>query len=411
MERMVPVQFNDVSFSPLEQMSNVPNVGHTKVRVFSKYRNRNGSYITDEVAEALIKSAVEAHVPVVGFYDKETEDFTSHVREDLACAYGFCDDFLGWEKHEDEDGVEREYAVFSVFLHTEYFAAAGKIVGNPQSMELDIDSISGDWVTLNDGAEVYVYETARMKGLAVLGKSVEPCFQGAAFFSMQDKFEMLVNELVERVHSVATEDEEEKEDMIFKVRGVESEDYQSLFEKLNPNYDEEHQFEVGEVIFQMEDGSAKSYSCEDGKEKTYAFSKDEEGNLQFELVSERSCDGFEADCAHFAEMAEQAGARVEELVAELDEAKAKIAEYEAQFKAIEDGKKAKLVESYENSLSDEEIAPIREQIDTFNYDELEAKLAVCFARKSVGKEEARKIPVPEDDERVALAKLMEKYRK
>ena len=54
MERQIPIYFNDVSFSsPLEPIANIPTIGKTKVRVFTKYRNRNGSYITDEMADQL----------------------------------------------------------------------------------------------------------------------------------------------------------------------------------------------------------------------------------------------------------------------------------------------------------------------------------------------------------------------
>jgi len=42
------------------------------VRVFTKYANRNGSYITDAVADQLIQSATSGMTPIVGFFDPET---------------------------------------------------------------------------------------------------------------------------------------------------------------------------------------------------------------------------------------------------------------------------------------------------------------------------------------------------
>ena len=137
----------------------------------------------------------------------------------------------------DEDGVEREYATFSVFLFTNYFSAANKIVGNPQSMELDPDSIEGNWVAMDeDGTEYFVYEKATMKGFTVLGKDIEPCFQGAAFFSNDyngsrfDKFSALLEELQKTVEDIKqSEAEVGGKDMNFYIQGVDNENYIALF--------------------------------------------------------------------------------------------------------------------------------------------------------------------------------------
>jgi len=50
-----------------------------RCRIFYKYENRNGTYITDEFAEKLISSL--PYVPVKGIYSDE--DYTDHgVRRD-----------------------------------------------------------------------------------------------------------------------------------------------------------------------------------------------------------------------------------------------------------------------------------------------------------------------------------------
>jgi hypothetical protein len=67
--------------------------------------------------------------PVVGFFDPETQTWASHTGPTLANAYGYVEDFLGWEPFADSDGITREYAVFSVNLFTEYFEEAKKIIG------------------------------------------------------------------------------------------------------------------------------------------------------------------------------------------------------------------------------------------------------------------------------------------
>jgi len=115
--------------SPVQEISTAnPNIYRLKVRVFTKYANRNGSYITEEVANQLIESATNGLTPVVGFFDPETKTWASHTGPTLANAYGYVEDFLGWEPFLDTDGVTREYAVFSVMLFTEYYEEAKNII-------------------------------------------------------------------------------------------------------------------------------------------------------------------------------------------------------------------------------------------------------------------------------------------
>ena len=406
MERQIPIYFNDVSFSsPLEPLLNVPNTGKTKARVFSKYKNRNGSYITDEVAQELIDSALEMHVPVVGFFDKEADDFTSHVGEDLACAYGYCDDFLGWETHVDNDGVEREYAVFSIFLHTNYFKAANKIVGNPQSMELDPESIEGEWVQMEDEMEYFVYKSAKMKGFTVLGKNVEPCFQGAAFFannnSRFDKFSALLNEMMSEVK------EGGNGKMIFNISGLNNENYASLFQMLNVNFEEDHNFELDEVIYAMDDEFAYSFACGTKKQKKYRYFKNENDELNYELVEEFSCDELKNSLDQQRADFEN---QINDINAHLTEALQKISEYEAQLKLIEDAKKQNIVDTYSEMLTEDELNPVRANINEYSVDEVESKLATIFARKQFSKAKNR-VPLNEEDKRSDLEKLMEKYKK
>lgn len=407
MERQIPIYFNDVSFSsPLEPLLNVPNTGRTKARVFSKYKNRNGSYITDEVAQELIDSALAMHVPVVGFFDKEADDFTSHTTEDLASAYGYCDDFLGWETHIDNDGVAREYAVFSIFLHTNYFKAANKIVGNPQSMELDPESIAGEWVQMEgEEDEYFVYSSAKMKGFTVLGKNVEPCFQGAAFFannnSRFDRFSALLDEMMNEVKKGGNGN------MIFNISGLDNENYGGLFQMLNTNFDEDHNFELNEVIYAMDNEFAYSFACGTKKQKKYRHFKDENGELKYELVEELSCDELNNTLEEQRTNFEN---QINEINEKLTAALEKIADYEAQLRTIEEAKKQNIVDTYSEMLSEDELNPIKAKIAEYSVEEVESKLAVLFAHKQISKAK-NKVPLVEEDKRSDLEKLMEKYKK
>jgi len=182
MKRNIPIYFdNAVIVSPLQEISASKGLGRLQVGVFTRYGNRNGSYIKDDVADMLISSAIRGDTPVVGFFDPETQGWAGHTGPTLASAYGYVEGFDGWQLFKDSDGVEREYAVFSVVLFTRYFNEANFVVGQNQSMELDINSIEGDWANIND-TEYFVYTKAEIMGLCIIGAH-EPCFSVSSFFA------------------------------------------------------------------------------------------------------------------------------------------------------------------------------------------------------------------------------------
>ena len=61
-------------------------------------------------------------------------------------------------------------------------------------MELYDKSITGDWKII-EGRRYFVFEDACFLGLQALGDDVEPCFEGAAFFSLYNSLKELVHDL------------------------------------------------------------------------------------------------------------------------------------------------------------------------------------------------------------------------
>ena len=61
-------------------------------------------------------------------------------------------------------------------------------------MELYVPSITGDWKII-DGQKCFVFKTGCFLGLQVLGNEVEPCFEGAAFFSLIDSLKTAINKI------------------------------------------------------------------------------------------------------------------------------------------------------------------------------------------------------------------------
>ena len=422
MERQIPIYFDSVIVdSPFQGISNtLPNVGRLKVRVFTKYGNRNGSYITEAVANQLIESATQGTTPVVGFFDPATQTWASHSGPTLANGYGYVESFLGWEPFEDTDGVTREYAVFSVVLFTDYYEEAKKIIGQNQSMELDPASITGDWTLIN-GEEYYVYNTAKMLGFCVIGEH-EPCFSVSSFFSKNDdtyksqyeKFSSLLFNLKTQVEEAEKNNEGGEQPM------NEFENQEVVEQVENPQVQEEVQdtFQAEEETVETE---ATVVEEEEVVEETAEFEAAEEEvseepsefdalQAQFNELQE-SYNKLQSDFEEVQSRVETANSEIESLRAQNVELQNTVQNYEQQAIAFENARKEKLIEKYEKVLNEEEITPIKGEIENFSYEELESKLAIIFAnQKMSSSDESEKVPLPEPQES-QFALLMKKYRK
>lgn len=423
MERQIPIYFDSVVIdSPFQGISNtLPNVGRLKVRVFTKYGNRNGSYITEAVANQLIESATQGTTPVVGFFDPATQTWASHSGPTLANGYGYVENFLGWEPFEDTDGITREYAVFSVVLFTDYYEEAKKIIGQNQSMELDPASITGDWTLIN-GEEYYVYNTAKMLGFCVIGEH-EPCFSVSSFFSKNDdtynsqyeKFSSLLFNLKTQVEEAEKNNEGGEQPM------NEFENQEVVEQVENPQVQEEVQ-----DTFQAEEEIVESAETTIEEEEVVAEETTEPESVEEEVSEEPS--EFDVLQTQFNELQEsynklqsdfeEAQSRIESTNSEIESLHAQnvalqntIQEYEQQALTYENARKEKLFEKYEKVLNEEEITPIKGEIENFSYEELESKLAIAFAnQKMSSSDELEKVPLPEPQES-QFALLMKKYRK
>lgn len=433
MERKIPIYFDSVIVSsPLERISESnQNLGRLKVRVFTKYANRNGSYITDAVAQQLIDSATTGNVPVIGFFDPQSQSWSSHTGPTLANAYGYVENFEGWQSFSDTDGVARDYAVFSVVLFTKYFEEAQKVLGQNQSMELNPDSITGDWAKIGE-EEYYVFKTAEMLGFCIIGDH-EPCFSVSAFFSKDDdtydtqydKFSSLLSDLkaqVEEAKNVQKGGEQPMNEFENQeVVDVQDTPVENIKEVSNDNFENNISEAEVKVENTVEDVAAEENIVEEPvfeEQEQEQESSDEPS--EYDLLQER----FEALQNSYNELTQQLNDKINEfnnLQAELNnqiesmknenaQLQEKVNEYEAQKISEENNRKEELVKKYENILTSEEIAPIREMINDFSYDELESKLAILYANKKIAGTESKKVPLPEPEES-QFALLMKKYRK
>lgn len=418
MDKKIPIYFDSVIIaSPTQPISSSkPELGRLDVGVFTKYGNRNGSYITDEIAESLIASATSGNTPVVGFFDPESESWAGHTGPALASAYGYVESFKGWQPFTDTDGVTRDYAVFSVVLFNKYYKEANLVVGQHQSMELDRDSIDGDWANIDD-TEYFVYTKASIMGLCIIGEH-EPCFSVSTFFEKEDehyasqyeKFSSLLSGLKEQVEEAESEQkggEQPMDNELEKNLGTPAEEPVTEPVATEPEAEPAIQPELPLV----EDPVLAEPAAEPAAEPIdFEALVAELQNANSELTT--NYENAQNRIAELEQALASANAATETANGRISELEASIATYEAERARVEEEKKNQLIEKYEKLIDEEEITKVREEVSNFSYSELESKLAISFANKQMAGIEDHNdvIPLPEPPvDQFAL--LIEKYRK
>ena len=250
--------FSVKAFGNVESYS--PTLSRARVRIFYKGANRNSTYITEEFADKLLSTL--SYTPVKGIY--EEDDFTTHgEKRSEGRIYGVVPENpnLAWEKHLDDDGVTRTYACADVLLFTALYPEAKEIPSKGQSMEIYTKSIKGQWQFM-EGKRQYVYTDGCFLGLQALGDDVEPCFEGAEFFSLYTKLKNLVDT-----------QEGGKEMINFKLSDRTKHDL--LFNLINPNYTSEGNWEVNYSISEIYDGYALCFDYETQKFCRWYYQKDD----------------------------------------------------------------------------------------------------------------------------------------
>lgn len=180
-------------YGKVEQVNDV--ISRCRLRIFYKYGNRNGSYITDEFAEELLKSL--PYTPVKGIY--EGDDFSDHgTSRTEGRIYGVVPENPNpaWEYHQDQDGVTRLYACTDVYIFTALYEEAKEIIGKSHSMELYEPSLKYH-MGIVDGQKYAIFDHGCFLGLQVLGDDVEPCFEGASFFALQETIQSAITKIKE----------------------------------------------------------------------------------------------------------------------------------------------------------------------------------------------------------------------
>lgn len=423
MDRKPPIYFDSVVItSPMEPIASNSNIGRLNVGVFTKYGNRNGSYITEQIAEQLIASATKGTTPVVGFFDPESKEWASHTGPTLASAYGYVEGFVGWQPFTDTDGETRDYAVFSVVLFTDYYNEANFVIGQNQSMELNINSIDGDWADIN-GQEYFVYTSAEILGLCIIG-SHEPCFSVSHFFEKKQdeyntqyaKFSSLLADIkarVEEANKNSEGGEHQMEDKLVPTEEVIEETPAVVEETPAEETPAEEVVEDQPAIEEQPEAEEQPEVEEQPAEETPV----DEATAAFEAATAKVAE-LEAALAEVNTALENANTQLAEFTQQINDLrtdnenlKTQLSEYAAERDAREEERKNNLINRYQNDVDEEEINSIREHLSDFSYEQLESKLAICYSNKHLaGSENTDKVTLP-DSTVNEFALLMEKYRR
>lgn len=287
MDNKIITNFPITVYGKMERFSDTISKG--RCRVFYKGRNRNGTYITDEFAQKLIDSA--PYTPVKGIYDEENADYTDHGKKrDEGRIYGIipANPNFAWEKHVDSNGVEKEYACFDVLYYTALYKEAGQINGKSESMELYRQTLKGEWKII-EGKKTYVFTDGCFLGLQALGDDIEPCFEGASFYSCENNILALLEKYEKKTNLFTTHEQGGNNIMpsiTYKIS--DSQKYDFLFNLLNPNFNEAGNWTIECTICEVYENYAivRNYT-ENIFERVYYTKDDEKDSL--EIVNRERC--------------------------------------------------------------------------------------------------------------------------
>lgn len=363
-----------------------------RCRIFYKGLNRNGSYITDEFAEKLLRTL--PYTPIKGIYLQEEGDYSTHgMVNSEGRIYGVVPENpnVSWETNLDEDGQQRVYACCDVLIYTALYEEAGEILDKPESMELYPPSIKGNWINI-EGHKVFQFTDGCFFGLQVLGDEVEPCFEGAAFFTLNDKVEQAFEKLktLEKTfENYELGGDVKMNTLTFKLS--DSQKYEQLFNLLNPVSEDSEEWVFKYAICEVYDDYALVYDLENNSYARVSYTKDEDNVVLGDFETTYILDVTESELAALKvvkamngesfEKIDETFSKIPELETKVSDFETKIEEKETEFATLST-EKNELEEQF--NLSKTELETANQTLEAVNA-ELEGlkeyKLAIEKAQR------------------------------
>ena len=423
-------------FINLQPLDINPLMSKCEIKVLYVGENRNHSYITKDVAAEMAKTLRGA--PIVGYYKEENEDFADHgeqiIFDDegikfncLTKPYGFVspDARVWFQEFEDTDDfgnkVTREYLMTTGFLWTGQFEEAKRVIekGNNQSMELDEASLDGHWSTdVKNGMDFFIINDAIFSKLCILGEDVEPCFEGASVTAPQvsSSFSKVDNDFKQTLYtmmqdlkfaleggkSMEMENKEAIEETAIETEAVEETAAEEVVEEseatetsidTETTSTEESAEEAPASEFSEEETSNTEETEEEATEEDGEETPSEEESNEEESAEESEEESEEITVedaiADTEEIEENAEAAEEFSLEDYQALKASYSELENKYNELKEFKdeidlknKNDLINSFVY-LSEDDKKDVKEHINEYSLDEIEAKLSVICVRNKV----------------------------
>ena len=402
-----------VSLTPLN-----PLISKCEIKVLYTGLNRNKSFITKDVANKMAQSL--PGTPIVGEF--LTQDFGDHGEEDLVIdenglrfvkstvPYGFIptDAKIWWQNFLDCDGVEREYLLTEGYLWTGRYPETQRVIskGNGQSMELDRDSLVGEW-TKSDNAEFEYFniDEAFFSALCILGEDVEPCFEGANIGRPSLLYSLDKDDFKSQLSAFMLD----LKDALNTRGGIPMEDNKSLETPLAPEVEVEEVEvveETTEIIEEVEVETTEAESTDaeveefakDDKKKKKEEEKEEEQTSEEQPSNDKQEENTDEEdkkkkkknyeleeVEEYVQLSKdflELSAKYENLVQEYEAMKPVLEKFQAQENERVMAEKQEMINRF-YMLDEADLKEVKENIANFSLDEIESKLCVIAVRKKV----------------------------
>ena len=401
-----------------------PFASKCEIKVLYLGGNRNGSFITKEVATQMAQTL--PGTPIVGYYSETQEDFRDHgdqmiIDGDgvkfkcLTTPYGFVapDTKIWFQDFEDTDefgnSVVRTYLMTEGYLWTEQYEEALKVLneGRPQSMELDTKSLKGHWSTDNNkGIDFFIINDAIFSKLCILGEDVEPCFEGASVtapnvsstFSKDENFTKTLYSMMEELKELTlcqNKGGQTMEENTQVVEPIVEEEVSPVAENAEVIAEEapvaeEYVAEEEKNLDNMgnndeENISENQNSIEEYKKNDEEDKEDSKDDAENDSESDDETEDEEKK-AKTKNTLEENFALVENELNELKDKYSLLEKENAELKEFKSNIEAKEKDALINSfymLSDEDKADVIEHKAEYSLEDIESKLSVICVRKKV----------------------------
>ena len=405
-------------FINLQPLDINPLMSKCEIKVLYLGKNRNGTFISKEVATEMAKTLRGA--PIVGYYKNEKADFHDHGHKVIiddegikfecdTVPYGFVSpDAQVWFKmFEEQDGfgnsVVREYLMTTGYLWTTQFpecALATGFEGRPQSMELDEETLKGSWERDSQtGMEFFIINDAVFSKLCILGEDVEPCFEGASikdpeislnFTLMDDGFKNTLYTMMQQLQFALQGGQENMENLEkivdFEDNSVElnTTEIQKSIETSEQTTDFVETPAEGEIAPAVEEGVENESEPEIAPDTEVEVEPTVETPAEVEAVTEEAPIDTpvetESVVENVADQYSQLEAQYNQLSTDYAALKLENEELRAFKKKIEDKQKDELINKF-YMLSDDEKAEVINNKDNYSLEQIESKLSVIHFRK------------------------------